>query len=39
MRDVAYIVGAIIAIVLCALLTRWIVNSDLPLWLKIFILR
>ena len=36
---IAYIVGTILAIVLCMLIIRCIVNSDLPLWLKIALLR
>lgn len=34
-----YTVLAIIAIVGAIFFTKWVVNSDLPLWLKVFILR
>lgn len=39
MKDLIYIVGFIIGMIIAMLLVRWIVNSDLPLWLKIFLLR
>ncbi len=34
-----YITVVIVTVVLSALLTKAIVNSDLPLWLKIMLLR
>ena len=39
MKDLFYIICAIITIALCMLLVRWVVNADIPLWLKVFILR
>ena len=39
MRDLIYVVGFVIGMVIAMLLVRWIVNSDLPLWLKIFLLK
>ena len=34
-----YTIIAIIVIIVCVVITKAIVNSDLPLWLKIMLLR
>ena len=39
MRGIVFIVFSIMAIVFSVLFIRWVVNADIPLWLKIFILR
>lgn len=39
MKDTIIIALLVIAIVLCVLYVRWIVNSDMPLWIKVLLLR
>lgn len=34
-----YTVMTIAAIVIAIVFVRWVVNSDLPLWVKVFLLR
>ena len=34
-----YLIVAVITLLLCAWLTKMIVTSDLPLWLKFFLLK
>lgn len=39
MKNIIIIALHVIAIVLCVLFVRWIVNSDMPLWIKVLLLR
>lgn len=36
---IPYIIGTVLVIVICASLTAAIVNSNMPLWLKIMLLK
>lgn len=39
MKNIAIIVFYATAIILSILIVKWVVNADIPLWLKIFLLR
>lgn len=39
MRDFLELIAIIVTLVIVVLMTIWIVNSDLPTWAKVIILR
>ena len=39
MREFLYFIAVIVVIVIAVFMTIWIINSDLPTWAKVIILR